>query len=170
MANLTLDAGSEAIADEFKTQGYVIIDKLIPEELSDSVLLELEPTKARPSAIYYSQCVHRWVKPRLSPYSYWIDSVENPTRHIHLSGLRRTVMKILYHQRVSDALSSITGPASFISWQDIQLMQRTENPAIFCKGINEFSYVAKWHLKFFKDRLLNDRAPIANMIRDAYDR
>jgi phytanoyl-CoA hydroxylase len=52
---------------------------------------------------------------------------------------------------------------------DLQMIKRTDNPVIFRKGIPELSYVFKGHVKFFKDRLLNDRLPIANMNRDAYD-
>jgi len=294
----------KAVADAYKSQGYVVIEKLIPEALVDDVLDALEQAKKRRSAIYYSQSVHRWLKPRLSRHSYWIDSVENPTWHINMPGIRRAAMRILYHQNISDMLLRITGRPSFVSWQDmlfdrsvgtidhqdswyldtqppghlvagwfaledihpdsgpffvypeshrlprlsesshpnhesflaeikrmlaasglekksallkkgdvlfwhpntvhgadsvrderysrksltshyypvgylrkdskslaedLQMMRRTDNPLIFRKGVPELSYVFKGHVKFFKDRLLNDRLPIANMNRDAYD-
>jgi len=53
--------------------------------------------------------------------------------------------------------------------EDLRLMQHTDNPAIFRKGVSEVTHVAKGYLKFFKDRLLNDRAPIAPMNREVYD-
>jgi len=52
---------------------------------------------------------------------------------------------------------------------DLQMMRRTDNPVIFRKGFPELSYVFKGHVKFLKDRLLNDRLPITNMDRDAYE-
>jgi len=304
MVSFAPGADPKAVADAYKSQGYVVIEKLIPEALVDGVLDALEQAKKRRSAIYYSQSVHRWLKPRLSRHSYWIDSVENPTWHINMPGIRRAAMRILYHQNISDMLLRITGRPSFVSWQDmlfdrsvgtidhqdswyldtqppghlvagwfaledihpdsgpffvypeshrlprlsesshpnhesflaeikrmlaasglekrsallkkgdvlfwhpntvhgadsvrderysrksltshyypvgylrkdskslaedLQMMRRTDNPLIFRKGVPELSYVFKGHVKFFKDRLLNDRLPIANMNRDAYD-
>jgi len=304
MVSFAPNADPKIIADAYEDQGYVVIEKLIPEALVDDVLFALEQAKTRRSAIYYSQSVHRWVKPRLSRHSYWIDSVENPTWHINLPRLRRAVMRILYHQNVSDMLLRISGRPSFISWQDmlfdrsvgtidhqdswyldtrphghliagwfslediqpgsgpffvypkshnlpridesshpdhkaflaeikqmlaasglekksallkkgdvlfwhpnlvhgadsvederysrksltshyypvgylrkdsksladdLQMMQQTDNPLIFRKGVPELSYVFKGHVKFLKDQLLNDHLPITDMNRDAYD-
>src|SRR5690242_9590593 len=118
MASFARDADPKVIADTYKAQGYVVIEKLIPETLVDDVLAALEQTKKRRSAIYFSQSVHRWIKPRLSSHSYWIDSVENPTWHINLPRLREAAMRILYHPHVSETLMRISGQPSFISWQD----------------------------------------------------
>jgi phytanoyl-CoA hydroxylase len=52
---------------------------------------------------------------------------------------------------------------------DVQMMRRTDNPVMFRKGFPELAYVFKGHMKFLKDRLLNDRLPITNMDRDAYE-
>jgi phytanoyl-CoA hydroxylase len=304
MVAFAVDADPQIIADTYKTQGYVVIEKLIPQSLVDDVLRALEQAKSRRSVVYYSQSVHRWVKPRLSRHSYWMDSVENPTWHIHLPKLRQAAMRILYHRQVSDMLMRISGKPSFVSWQDmlfdrsvgtidhqdswyldtqphghlvagwfsledihpdsgpffvypgshnlprlskashptheaflaevkrmvaasglekkqallkkgdvlfwhpslvhgadsvrderysrksltshyypvgymrtdsenladdVQMMRRTDNPVIFRKGFPELSYVFKGHMKFLKDRLLNDRLPITNMDRDAYE-
>jgi len=116
MVSFAPNADPKAIADAYKTHGYVVIEKLIPEPLIDDVLLALEQAKKRRSVVYYSQSVHRWIKPRLSRHSFWIDSVENPTWHIHLPRLRRAAMRILYHRHVSDLLATINP-----CWRSIRL-------------------------------------------------
>ena len=112
-------ADPSAMAEEYNVHGYVILKNLIPSALIDDVVTELERVKKRRGVVYYSLSVHRWIKPRLSSHSYWIDSVENPSWHVHLPGLRQAIMRVLYHENVSNALSSMTGRPSFISWQDM---------------------------------------------------
>ncbi len=119
----------------YAEQGYVVFEDLIPESFIDSVLAGLESVK-RKKFVYYSQSVHRWITPSLSESGFLIDSMENPTWHLHLPALRSAAMRILYHPKVSDALMQISDVSHFISWQDM----------LFDRSVGTIDHQDSWYL------------------------
>ncbi len=123
-------------AQHYADQGYVVFEDLIPENFIDSVLEELARAKASRRFVYYSQSVHRWISPRISEGGFLVDSFENPTWHINLPALRKAAMRILFHPKVSDALTDITGTTHFVSWQDM----------LFDRSIGTIDHQDSWYL------------------------
>lgn len=123
-------------AQHYAEQGYVVFDDLIPLDLIDDVLIELDRAKKKRRFVYYSQSVHRWITPRLSSHGFLMDSFENPTWHLHLPALRKAAMQILYHPNVSEALTQISGVSHFASWQDM----------LFDRSVSTVDHQDSWYL------------------------
>ena len=117
-------------------QGYVVFEDLIPQNLIDDVLTELERAKRSKHFVYYSQSVHRWIAPQVSENGFLMNSFENPTWHIHLPALRKAAMRVIYHPRVSDALTEISGTTHFVSWQDM----------LFDRSVGTVDHQDSWYL------------------------
>jgi phytanoyl-CoA hydroxylase len=115
----TLSSDSAEIRAEYERSGYVIFKEMIPTPLIHEVRTALASLSRSKLSLYYSQSIHRWIRPRISSAGFMIDSMENPSWHMHLPHLRRATMNVIYHSRVTDALQLISGHTKFCSWQDM---------------------------------------------------
>ena len=74
-------------SDFFLNQGYQVFKNAIPNDLVSGYLRNFEIIKHRKTFLYYSQSIHRWIRPRLSRSGYLTDSILNPSLHVKLPGL-----------------------------------------------------------------------------------
>lgn len=135
-STFTLSSPSTDITLAFDDHGYVVFQNLVPESLIDDVLNALAQLKRSRAAVYYSQSVHRWVRPRLSSGGFIVDSMENPTCHINLPALRAAAMEVIYHSNVTQALRLISGREKFVSWQDM----------LFDRSVGTVDHQDSWYL------------------------
>lgn len=134
--SFTLASDSADIAAEYDRSGYVIFRDLISADLIYKVRSALTALNDSKLSLYYSQSVHRWLRPRISPGGFLMDSMENPSWHVHLPSLRRATMNIIYHSYVTDALHLISGHSKFCSWQDM----------LFDRSVGTIDHQDSWYL------------------------
>jgi phytanoyl-CoA hydroxylase len=132
----TLASDSQDVMRRYHDVGYVIFRDLIDHQLVDDVLDAIDKVKRNPLAIYYSQSVHRWVRPHLSPGRFMTESIENPSWHLNLPDLRNATMAVIYNKNVTDALHLISGRTHFVSWQDM----------LFDRSVGTVDHQDSWYL------------------------
>ena len=135
-STFTLSSPAADVARAFDLQGYVVFENLLPESRLDDVLSALARLKRAHTAVYYSQSVHRWVRPRLSSGGFIVDSMENPSCHINLPSLRAATMQVIYDRNVVEALRLISGKDKFVSWQDM----------LFDRSVGTVDHQDTWYL------------------------
>ncbi len=105
----------------FQKNGYIIIENFIDKKLIDKVLHELELVK-KTSNIFYSQNNHRVHKFNscLNDSDLLTNSIQSPSKHIHLKGLRRSVLDVITAPSITNLLQELTGRKSkLILYQDM---------------------------------------------------
>jgi len=132
--NLSSDRGD--VAAEYERNGYVVFDGLISTDLLSKVRQALSALNRSKLAVYYSQSIHLWTRPRISTGGFLVDSIENPSWHVNLPSLRQATMDVIYHPRVSEALELITGQKTFCSWQDM----------LFDRSVGTIDHQDSWYL------------------------
>lgn len=111
----------EVTTKKFATDGYVIFKNVIPIDLINKVLKELENLK-KTNKKYISQNTHRVYsfKNTLDDNGFLVNSIQSPSRHVMLGKLRKNIIEILTHENLFMAISSLSpGNSQYICWQDM---------------------------------------------------
>ena len=113
-------------SETFAAQGYQVFKNAVPSPLIDECLYYLNKVKKRKTYLYYSQSIHRWIRPKLSENGFLVNSILNPSLQVQAPRFARSVKNILYCDGVYDALCSVSGDTlDFVSWQDMAFDQST---------------------------------------------
>ncbi|MBL93183.1 MAG: hypothetical protein CMH56_15390 [Myxococcales bacterium] len=107
------------MASYYKENGYVVIENCINDDDINQFLTAYERTKRSRTFVYYSQSIHKWIKPQLSSAGYIVESFENATRLVNAPSFAQAIKKILFHEKISEALTAVSGFEQFVSWQDM---------------------------------------------------
>ena len=103
-------------SDFFLNQGYQVFKNAIPNDLVSDYLRNFEIIKHRKTFLYYSQSIHRWIRPKLSENGFLVNSILNPSLQVQAPRFAKSVKNIIYSTAVYDALCAVsTGFYDFIS-------------------------------------------------------
>lgn len=105
--------------DYYQENGYVVYDRLIPEDKVDRVLSSLQTfkDKRRP---YYSQSIHSWIRPEISPDGFMMESMENFTQLMFNCGLKDAGNDVILGTEIADALKTLNPSfEDFVLWQNM---------------------------------------------------
>ena len=98
---------------------FKVFKRSIPEYLINEVLKAHDEFKYSRLSFFKAQGTNQFEKPILDQYHNQINSIHNP----HLLGFSRKFRKshnnIIYHENISNALSSFTGAKNHIHWQSM---------------------------------------------------
>jgi len=107
------------LKEYYHEMGYVVLANCINDHAISEFLVEYEKIKKSRHFVYYSQSIHKWIRPQLSSQGYICDSFENATRLANAPAFVSAIKRILFDQKISQALSDVTGFTHFVSWQDM---------------------------------------------------
>jgi phytanoyl-CoA hydroxylase len=105
----------------FNKNGYVIIKGLIPINIINNVLVELDKAK-KTNKIYYTQNTHRCsiFRKTLTSQGFLTNSIQSPSRQIFIGNLRTAVVDVICSEYISQALTELSGQnGCWVSWQDM---------------------------------------------------
>jgi len=122
--------------DHYAEQGYVVFERLIPAAKIDAVLGALEDFKrARPP--YYSQSIHKWIRPQIDAEGFMLESMENFSCLFLDRGLSRAGDSVLLGSEIRDALHSLHPHfAHFVQWQNM----------LFDRSTGTLDHYDSWYL------------------------
>ncbi len=107
------------LREHYEKHGYVVLRSLIERSLIDRFLAEYERIKRSSVFIYYSQSIHRAIRPELNEYGFIRESIADPSRLGLFPLFSNAIKECIYHGAVSDALTALDGHERHISWQDM---------------------------------------------------
>jgi len=106
-------------ADYYAEHGYVVFDRLIPGEKIDAVLGALDRFK-RAALPYFSQSIHRWIRPAIDAHGFMQESMENFSCLYLDRGLARAGDAVLLGAEIEGALRSLQPRFEhFVQWQNM---------------------------------------------------
>lgn len=118
MKKFGLDQETE-ILEFYEGNGYVVIEKLLPEELIDRLLQVYYRTLAHPLFLYYSQSVHRPIRPSFTAQGHLKESMENATRLLFFPKFTAAMRNCLLADGISRVLSIISGRPKHVMRQNM---------------------------------------------------
>ena len=108
------------IREHYEENGYVVLRGLIEHSVIDAFTVQYERIKRSRTFIYYSQSIHRAIRPELNEYGFIRESIQNPTRIGLFRRFSDTIKQCrIYHEAVTDALTALDGHKQHVSWQDM---------------------------------------------------
>ena len=110
---------AETIQNYYETNGYVVIEKLLPDERIDAFLSAYSRIKNNPFFVSYSQSIHRAIRIELTSEGFIRESMLNPSRLKFFPGFARSLEKCLFHQNISEALSLLSDAEEHVLWQNM---------------------------------------------------
>ena len=119
MKKFQLTASPSDAKAYYQEKGYVVFENCIDAQPVQDFLSAYEKIKKSRHFVYYSQSIHKWIKPELSSQGFICESFENATRLVNAPKFAQAIKAILFDVKVSQALAAITGFEQFVSWQDM---------------------------------------------------
>ncbi len=107
------------IKDYYEENGYVVIKKLVPQPSIDAFLVEYEKIKNNKYFLYYSQSIHRVIRPTVTPEGFIKESMENATRLTFHPKFTSAIKTCLFDEGISNNLSTISGNDKHIMSQNM---------------------------------------------------
>ncbi len=104
------------IKNYYESYGYVVIKTLLDHGKIDHFIQQYEKIKRNRLFIYYSQSVHRPLRPRITPEGFIEESIERPCHLKFFPGFSQAVLNCLIDQAISDVLSILSGSSSHSLW------------------------------------------------------
>ena len=118
IAKFTADDAAN-IKEYYQSQGYVVIKNLLSHEKIDNLIKQYEKIKRSKSFIYYSQSVHKPLRPKISPEGFIEESIERPSHLKFFPNFSQAVLDCLIDKKISDVLSILSGSSSHSLWQNM---------------------------------------------------
>lgn len=103
----------------YESNGYVILESLLPKSVIDAFLKNYEIIKKNKLFVYYSQSIHQSIRPSLTSEGFIRESMGNPTRLKFFPNFSSTMQDCLLHNRVSKSLSTLSGSEEHVMWQNM---------------------------------------------------
>lgn len=110
---------THAIREYYNANGYVVIEKALPDTEIDRFLQAYESAKRNSLFVYYSQTIHRCIRPSLTSEGFIKESIESPSRLRLFPKFASSLQKCLLHEAVSDSLSAVSGQEQHVLWQNM---------------------------------------------------
>jgi phytanoyl-CoA hydroxylase len=107
------------IREHYRSQGFVVLRKLLENSVIYDFLTQYERIKRSRAFIFYSQSIHRAIRPELNEHGFIRESMLNPSRLGLFAGFSGAIKRCLYHEAVSEALCTLDGHDQHVSWQDM---------------------------------------------------
>lgn len=107
------------IREHYQSQGFVVLRKLIEHSIIYDFITQYERIKRSRTFIFYSQSIHRAIRPKLNEHGFIRESMLNPSRLGLFPGFSGAIKRCLYHEAVSAALCALDGHDRHVSWQDM---------------------------------------------------
>lgn len=107
------------IRGHYEEHGYVVLRALIEHSIIDAFMVQYERIKRSRAFIYYSQSIHRAIRPELNEYGFIRESMLNATRLGLFPRFSDSIKQCIYHEAVTDALTALDGHEQHVSWQDM---------------------------------------------------
>ena len=104
------------LKEYYQSQGYVVIDRLLKHEKIDNLIKQYEKIKRSKFFVYYSQSVHRPLRPKISPEGLIEESIERPSHLKFFPDFSRAVLDCLVDPEISNVLSILSGSSSHSLW------------------------------------------------------
>jgi phytanoyl-CoA hydroxylase len=115
ITKFTVDEATN-IKEYYYSQGYVVIKSLLCHEKIDNLIKQYEKIKLSKFFIYYSQSVHRPLRPRITPEGFIEESIERPSHLKFFPGFSKATLNCLVDPEISDVLSILSGSFSHSLW------------------------------------------------------
>jgi phytanoyl-CoA hydroxylase len=103
----------------YEKNGYVVLRSLIERSLIDRFLIEYERIKRSHTFIYFSQSIHRAIRPEVNEFGFIRESMQDATRLGLFPLFSDAIKQCIYHGAVSSALTALDGHERHVSWQDM---------------------------------------------------
>ena len=85
------------LKNDYYENGFVVIKKLIPDNLINDVLKALEDFK-KENKFYYTQSKHNWVKSNyINNEGFLIESIQSPTKQL-VGNLKEEIKNLISHK------------------------------------------------------------------------
>jgi phytanoyl-CoA hydroxylase len=104
------------IKNYYESHGYVIVKTLLDNTKIDRFIKQYEKIKRNKFFVYYSQSIHRPVRPKITPGGFIEESMERPCHLKFFPGFSKAVLDCLIDQKISDVLSILSGSSSHSLW------------------------------------------------------
>ena len=118
LTKFTVDDATN-IKEYYQSQGYVVIKNLLCLEKIDNLIKQYEKIKCSKFFVYYSQSVHRPLRPKISPEGFIEESIERPSHLKFFPNFANAVSDCLVDREISNVLSILSGSSSFSLWQNM---------------------------------------------------
>jgi phytanoyl-CoA hydroxylase len=115
ITKFTIDNATD-IKEYYQCQGYVVIKNLLSHQKIDYFIKQYEKIKRNNLFIYYSQSVHRPLRPTITPEGFIEESIERPCHLKFFPSFSKAVLNCLVDQAISDLLSILSGSSSHSLW------------------------------------------------------
>jgi phytanoyl-CoA hydroxylase len=127
---------SQEISDYFAQYGYVVLRDLISHAQIDVFLTSYNKIKISPWFVYYSQSIHRCIRPDLTDAGYIKESMQNATRLAFFTDFVKSFKACIYSENVAVALTAVDGYEKHVSWQNM----------FFDKSTGTIEHQDSWYL------------------------
>lgn len=107
------------ICDHYRENGYVVIENLLPHERINDFMTQYGLVKRSRAFIYFSQSIHRSIRPKTNEYGFVIESMQDPSRLGLFPNFANAIKRCIHDEAVSDALTALDGHEKHIAWQDM---------------------------------------------------
>jgi phytanoyl-CoA hydroxylase len=107
------------IREHYQSQGFVVLRKLIDHPVIHDFMTQYERIKRSRTFIFYSQSIHRAIRPELNEHGFIRESMLNPSRLELFPGFSGAIKRCIYHEAISEALCALDGHDQHVSWQDM---------------------------------------------------
>ncbi len=104
------------IKEYYQTEGYVVLKNLLSHNKIDNFIKQYEKIKCHNFFIYYSQSIHRPLRPRITPEGFIEESIERPSHLKFFPRFSQAVLNCLIDREVSNVLSILSGSSSHSLW------------------------------------------------------
>jgi phytanoyl-CoA hydroxylase len=118
LLKFTLRDGA-AMRAHYQEHGYVVIRGLIGHSTIDAFMLEYERIKRSRAFIYFSQSIHRAIRPQLNEHGFIRESMQQASRLGLFPRFSNSIKQCIYHRAVSEALATLDGHDQHVSWLDM---------------------------------------------------
>jgi phytanoyl-CoA hydroxylase len=107
------------IRQHYREHGYAVLRAVIDHSTIDEFLLEYERIKRSHTFIYYSQSIHRAIRPKLNEHGFIRESMQQASRLGLFPRFCGSIKRCIYHRAVSEALTAVDGHERHVSWLDM---------------------------------------------------
>lgn len=107
------------IREHYQEHGYVVLRGLIDHSSIDEFMIEYERIKRSRTFIYFSQSIHRAIRPELNEHGFIRESMQNASRIGLFPRFSDSIKRCIYHRAIAGALTALDGHERHVSWQDM---------------------------------------------------
>lgn len=125
-----------SLIEQYDRDGYIIVPDLIPHSKIDHLVSCLEQFKqgGRP---YWSESIHKWIKPPLDKHGFMTESMENFTRLWFSKGLNKAGNDIVLGPEINGILKKLKPEREkFVHWLN----------HFFDRSTGSIDHVDNWYL------------------------